>query len=421
MKVALVARSVFPLHGYGGLERHVYDLARCLADRNVAVTLVAPPYAPSRPQDRAADAILDRSLAKAIAVPYQTFPFANRRGTTVLDRSTAYPLFGYRAGRIAADLVSAGAVDIVHAFGASALGYALAPPGVRRRAPFVLNPQGMEEFGATDPSRAGLKRLAYWPLQVAVRRSARVAQCVIATDRVLVEPVLKHLQVSAEVVRMIPNAIEPAECDSAASAGRAEELRRSIGLSSGGRLLVSVGRLEANKGFDVMVRALERLVITGRLPSEWRWVLVGDGPQRASLEQQIARAGLGGRVILRGREPKEDLHAWYEAATVFVHPTLYEGSSIVTLEAMAHRRAVIASNAGGLPDKVVPGETGWLVPPGDDRPLADAIADAIGDPSRLVAMGTAGRVLVEREFSWTAAADLLLVAYRDLLSRSGSM
>ena len=160
MKVALVARSVFPLHGYGGLERHVYDLARCLADRNVAVTLVAPPYAPSRPQDRAADAILDRSLAKAIAVPYQTFPFANRRGTTVLDRSTAYPLFGYRAGRIAADLVSAGAVDIVHAFGASALGYALAPPEVRRRAPFVLNPQGMEEFGATDPSRAGLKRLA---------------------------------------------------------------------------------------------------------------------------------------------------------------------------------------------------------------------------------------------------------------------
>jgi glycosyltransferase involved in cell wall biosynthesis len=88
---------------------------------------------------------------------------------------------------------------------------------------------------------------------------------------------------------------------------------------------------------------------------------------------------------------------------------------------MAHRRAVIASRAGGLPDKVVPGETGWLVPPGDDLALADAIADAIGDPSRLLAMGTAGRALVEREFSWDAAADHQLRVYRDLLSRAGSM
>jgi hypothetical protein len=98
----------------------------------------------------------------------------------VIDRSTAYPLFGMRAGAVAADLVARGEADIVHGFGASVLGYAR-----RRRmltAPLVLNPQGMEEFGASDPSRAGLKRMAYLPLQVAVRaRAARHA--VIATDR----------------------------------------------------------------------------------------------------------------------------------------------------------------------------------------------------------------------------------------------
>lgn len=421
LRVAVVARSVYPLHRYGGLERHVYDLARYLADREVDVTLIAPSYSPTRPLDRAADATLDRSLAKAIAVPYQTFPYANRRGTTVLDRSTAYPLFGYRAGKVAADLVAAGAVDIVHAFGASALGYALAPPEVRRRAPFVLNPQGMEEFGATDPSRAGLKRLGYWPLQVAVRRSARAAQCVIATDRVLVEPVLAHLKVAPEVVRTIPNAIEPAECDAAAPRGRADELRRTVGLSSDAVLLVSVGRLEANKGFDVLVRALAYLSANRMLPAEWKWILVGDGPRRGALQQQADAAGIGDHVLLRGRASKEDLHAWYEAATVFVHPTLYEGSSIVTLEAMAHRRAVIASRAGGLPDKVVPGVTGWLVSPGNDRALADAIVDAVGDRARLLSMGTAGRALVEREFSWSTAADLTLRMYRDLLSRTGSM
>ncbi len=56
--------------------------------------------------------------------------------------------------------------------------------------------------------------------------------------------------------------------------------------------------------------------------------------------------------MLVGRAEDSDLHAWYEAATLFVHPTLYEGSSLVTLEAMAHRRAVVATSAGGLPDKV---------------------------------------------------------------------
>ena len=81
--------------------------------------------------------------------------------------------------------------------------------------------------------------------------------------------------------------------------------------------------------------------------------------------RSIASAGLADRVLLPGRAQDVELHAWYEAATLFVHPTLYEGSSLVTLEAMAHRRAVVASAAGGVPDKVKPGVNGWLVPPGD--------------------------------------------------------
>ena len=99
------------------------------------------------------------------------------------------------------------------------------------------------------------------------------------------------------------------------------------------------------------------------------------------------------------------MHAWHELATLFVHPTLYEGSSLVTLEAMAHRRAVVASAAGGLPDKVRPGVNGWLVAPGDASALAAAISGAVGDPARLAHYGLAGRAIVEREFSWRAAGD----------------
>ena len=100
----------------------------------------------------------------------------------------------------------------------------------------------------------------------------------------------------------------------------------------------------------------------------------------------------------------------------FVHPTLYEGSSLVTLEAMAHRRAVVATSAGGLPDKVRPGANGWLVPPGDASALAAAISGAAGDPARLAAMGEAGRAIVEREFSWDSAGAETLRLYDDLLT-----
>ena len=121
-------------------------------------------------------------------------------------------------------------------------------------------------------------------------------------------------------------------------------------------MLVSVGRLEANKGFGDLAEALAHSALT----VGWRWVLVGDGPERRSLDALIERLRIGDRVRLVGRADDRALHAWYQAADLFVHPTRYEGSSLVTLEAMLHRRPVLATRAGGLPDKVIPGRTGWL-------------------------------------------------------------
>jgi glycogen(starch) synthase len=414
IRVALLARSVYPIHRYGGLEQHVYDLVRSLLARDVRLTLITPPAAANRPSDAKADAVFRHAQLTLVSVPYTTFPFANRRGTTILDRSTAYPLFGLRAGRAAARLVIAGEIDIVHGLGASALGYALADCDAAR-APLVFNPQGLEEFGATDPSRAPFKRAAYWPLRVAVRRCAKAADRIIATDRALLAPVLKHLRVAPGVVRVIPNAIEVAECDRPETPARARALRMENGLQPDDLLLVSVGRLDANKGYGVLIRTLAALVRENALPERWRWTLVGDGPLRAELQGQISSAGLAGHAIVRGRVDGAELHAWYEAATLFVHPTLYEGSSIVTLEAMAHRRAVVATRAGGLPDKVVPGVNGWLVDPGDPQALAGAIREAISEPSRLPRMGAESRAIVEREFSWASAADRLLDLYGELL------
>jgi len=103
--------------------------------------------------------------------------------------------------------------------------------------------------------------------------------------------------------------------------------------------MLSAGRLEENKGFHILARALSELPLAlGERPSargpEWRWVLVGDGPFRPRLERAVREHGIASRTLMAGHVSTGELHGWYRGADLFVHPTLYEGSSIVTLEAM---------------------------------------------------------------------------------------
>jgi len=279
-----------------------------------------------------------------------------------------------------------------------------------------MNPQGLEEFGATDPSRAPLKIAAYLPLRRAVLFCAAAADAVIATDRALEPYVLSHLRIPPNRMTTIPNALDLRALDRDTDPGMIAHLRHQHEVTLGERILLSVGRLEASKGFHVLVRALAAVRDHGALDGRpWRWVSLGDGPYRPMLDQLASELGLERHVRFLGRVTDREMHAWHELSTLFVHPTLYEGSSLVTLEAMAHRRAVVASAAGGIPDKVRPGENGWLVPPGDPSALAAALSGAMSDPTRLARYGLAGRTIVEREFSWAAAGDATVELYRRLL------
>ena len=266
-----------------------------------------------------------------------------------------------------------------------------------------------------------MKTLAYRPLRAAVRVCADAADRVIATDDVLAPVVEAHLAVEKDRLRVIPNAVDLDAIDALASAtnargsgATAKDNERAPHGGGDSALLLAVGRLEANKGFHVLIEALARLWVMPGAPA-CHLVLVGDGPRRSALQRQAQEAGLGGQVHFLGRLPDDDVHQWYSDATLFVHPTLYEGSSLVTLEAMAHRCAVVATAAGGIPDKVKQGVTGWLVPPGNADALARAIAGALSNRARLPVMGEAGRAVVERKFSWTVVTDRLLDLYAETL------
>lgn len=415
LRVVVLGRSIYGLHGFGGLERHLFDLIRHHLAAGWRVTVVTrTPRRPEGVDPGRWQPVREHPGCTVRFVPYHTFPGAGRAGTTILDRSTAYPWFGWRAGRVAARLVAAGSADVVYGVGASVWGYARS----RRSpdAPLVFNPQGLEEFGGFDATYGGrtLKRYGYAPLQAVVRDCARRSDAVIATDRSIVPMVHRHLPDTRDRVRLIPNGIDVAALDSLADPAAAPAMRDRAGAGAGDALLLSVGRIEANKGFSDLATALSTLDRRVR----WRWTLVGDGPARDALLSHVRALGIGDRVHLAGRVDDLTLHAWYGAADLFVHPTRYEGSSLVTLEAMLHRRPVLATRAGGLPDKVVPGRTGWLTTPGSPESLAATLRTALAERDRWIAYGQAGRRLLEDEFDWQGLQARFEALYRELLSRA---
>jgi glycosyltransferase involved in cell wall biosynthesis len=382
MKVALVSRAVFPLHGYGGLERHVAALEKYLRVEGCETTLyTTPPESGSTPEREG-----------TIFVPYRGIPWPRRKGFAILDRDTNYLAWSVRAAR---RLLSDGRADIVQADGGAGFGYAFLAEAAS--APFLLHPHGMEEFHAPT-----VKRALYFPLRSAVRFAARRAARVLAPDASMKDDVLSNLGIDERKVALVPNAIDLSEVDRNVRAVALE-------IPADGPLLLSVGRLESNKGFPILVRALSRI------PGEFLWVLAGEGPERGSLEAEIERAGLGRRARVLGRVSEDELHALYERCDLFVHPTLYEGSSMVTLEAMAYQKAVVATRVGGIPDKIVEGENGLLVPPGDAEALAKSIAEALKDVERLRTWGARGRALVEARFSWSRRVKELLGLYQEVL------
>jgi glycogen(starch) synthase len=415
LRVVVLGRSIYGLHGFGGLERHLYDLIRHHLASGWEVTVITrTPRKPEGADPGRWQPVREHPRCAVRFVTYHTFPGAGRAGTTILDRSTAYPWFGWRAGRVAARLVAAGSADVVYGVGASVWGYARGRGSLD--APLVFNPQGLEEFGGFDGTYGGrtLKRYGYAPLQAVVRDCARFSDAVVATDRSIVPLVHRHLPGARARVRLIPNGIDVAALDALADRAAALALRERAGLGPDDTLLLSVGRLEANKGFSDLATALSTLDRRTR----WRWTLVGDGPARDALVSQVRALGLGDRVQLAGRVDDAALHAWYGAADLFVHPTRYEGSSLVTLEAMLHRRPVLAARAGGLPDKVVPGRTGWLTTPGSPESLAETLRRALAERDRWQSYGEAGRRLLEDEFDWRGLQTRFEALYRELLSRS---
>ncbi|GAC1538684.1 MAG: glycosyltransferase family 4 protein [Herpetosiphon sp.] len=417
LRVLMLARAVYPLHGYGGLERHVFHLTTHLLRQGVHVQLLAghPPAAAASDPHAAilAAAGLDDSASHS-ALRVHTLRYDRTgprlRPNSIVGRQINYPLFSLQEAILARQLVAAGTVDIIHTQGLCGWGISRlrrVDPGLAA-VPWIANPHGLEEYRTPGWP----KWLAYIPFRAFYGAAHRAADRVIATDAATRDDVPAYLGVDPAHVVVIPSAIDAAECLRAVDPDVGAELRLRWGLTAADPVLLSVGRLEQNKGFHVMLAALRELAPT--LGSHWRWLLVGTGTAQASLQREATRLGLAEHVIFTGPLDDVGLHSLYEEVDLFVHPTLYEGSSLVTLEAMLHRLPIVASAAGGIPDKVFPHQNGLLVPPGDAPALAAALRTALQHRAAWPAWGEHGRATVLRTFNWPIVAARTRAEYEQM-------
>lgn len=193
--------------------------------------------------------------------------------------------------------------------------------------------------------------------------------------------------VRADKIHLVQNGIDLRPFDKAAPS-----LRESS--SNHAPIVGLIGRLAAEKGVDIFLRAAARVLI--ELPST-RFVVVGEGPDREKLESLIDELKIRENVSMLGR--RDDMPSVYASLAIMVSASRQEGLPIAILEGMASRRPLIATAVGAVPGVVLDGRTGVLVPPEDIGALATAIVALLKDPSRQVSLGAAARGRVEEEFS----------------------
>ncbi len=204
---------------------------------------------------------------------------------------------------------------------------------------------------------------------------------------------------------------------------------RELGLDPDRRSVIFVGRITRQKGLPLFLRAV------AELPPDVQLILCAGAPDTPEIAAEVRSlveglaASRDGVVWIEEMLPRADVVALLTAATVFACPSIYEPLGIVNLEAMACETAVVATATGGIPEVVVDGSTGWLVPieqaaDGTGTPLAPeqyvadlaaALNDAVSDPDRARAFGVAGRRRAKESFGWVAIAEKTLDFYRSLL------
>ena len=212
---------------------------------------------------------------------------------------------------------------------------------------------------------------------------------------------------SEQNIDVVLNAIDPAHFHRDPAAIPLARARFGVGPSD--VVLGSVGRLEPQKRFDLLIEAFSSLL---KLRPNLKLLIAGEGSVRGALERQIEHSGIREACRLLGHTP--DVSGFHHALDVFVQSSDYEGTPNVVLEAMALETPVVATDVGGTGEIAIQGEHAILLPPGNASALAAAIEAVISDPGGAQTRVRAARHRVEGELSFERRVRRIEAVYQDL-------
>jgi starch synthase len=406
MKITLLSNE-YPPYVYGGAGVHVEYLSKALSalpGNEVEILCFGD-------QDLKQPGLTARGVKPPVALPSQNARFAKLIDTLTRDVMMAgtagetqvvhcHTWYSHFAGCLLQNLYGIPLVLTTHS---------LEPH----------RPWKVEQLGTAYNVSTWLERTAY-----------QNADGVIAVSEAMKRDVHDLYGVPEDRIRIIPNGIDLDEYRSKPD----EKLLASYGIDPKKPIVLFVGRITRQKGVIHLIKAIKHL------HQDTQVVLCAGAPDTKEIGEEMEREVDRARhdsshpiIWIAQMLPKKDVITLYSHATVFVCPSVYEPFGIINLEAMACGAPVVASKVGGIPEIVVPGETGLLVPfeargPVDFEPkdpekfardLAGSLNVLLDDPSRRKDMAAKARKRVEDQFSWTQVARRTHNFYEELIRNHG--
>lgn len=400
MRVDLMSRE-YPPHVYGGAGVHVTELAKVLRKRmDVRVHCFEGHREKAEPGVTGYEYLEGLANANpAIATLGVDLSFvAGAEGADIVHSHTWYTNM---AGRWAQLMYDIPLVITAHS---------LEP----------LRPWKAEQLG-------GGYRVSSW----AEKTAYEAADAIVAVSHAMKDDILRcYPAIDAERVRVVHNGVD---LDSWASDNITEDFSREVwakyGLDASQPSIAFVGRITRQKGVPYLLRALREV------PKDAQLILCAGAPDTPQIQAEVEglvhelQAEREGVVWIREMLDRKHMIALLSKATMFVTPSIYEPLGIVNLEAMAVGLPVVATCTGGIPDVVVDGETGFLVPieqanDGSGTPLhpekfehdmAQRITEMLSNPQRARDFGKAGHRRVQELFTWERIGDKTQELYQDIL------
>jgi 1,4-alpha-glucan branching enzyme len=379
MKILLLSRSM-PWHAPGGLEHHVWDIARGLGRQGHEVHLLTTPAAPQRPAPDPPPRLRLHALPRGAPGRYSIPTFrAFARQALRLDREIGFDVInsqGFAAYAFPKRLAPRLAVAIHGTLTSETLlhGPLFRSLGLGAKLAAVWRHKG---------------RLATAPLYGRLLRLARV---ILVDSKFTRQELLRTRPWLEPKIRVAPLGISPERAPRAPTAPRR--------LVETPVRLLSVGRLTAAKGMDVALKALAKVPA-----GQWRWQVAGAGPQLDALRREASELGLDENVEFLGQVDEERLAACRARSDLALAPELgCPAFGLVALEALLAGLPVVATDRGALPEVVQP-DSGWLVPPGDPQALADRLADLFDHPALIDARAAGCRQRALERFSYEDMID----------------